>query len=92
MTVRYAYWQVDDMWLGYLEEFPEYWTQGTSIEDLQEHLKDLQIGMAVSHERFGNGKVINMEGQFPNSKATVHFESAGQKQLLLKFAKLQIVG
>jgi len=58
----------------------------------QQHLKELQIGMMVSHERFGNGKVINMEGQFPNSKATVHFESAGQKQLLLKFAKLQIVG
>lgn len=57
----------------------------------QEHLKDLQIGMIVSHERFGNGKVINMEGKFPNSKATVEFEGVGQKQLLLKFARLQIV-
>ncbi|MBI3502414.1 MAG: UvrD-helicase domain-containing protein [Bacteroidetes bacterium] len=57
----------------------------------QEHLKDLQIGMTVSHERFGNGKVVNMEGSFPNSKATVEFEEAGQKQLLLKFARLQIV-
>ena len=41
MTTRYVYWQVDDMWLGYLEEFPDYWTQGTSIEDLEEHLKDI---------------------------------------------------
>jgi DNA helicase-2/ATP-dependent DNA helicase PcrA len=57
----------------------------------QEHLKDLQIGMIVSHERFGNGKVVNMEGNFPNSKATVEFENEGQKQLLLKFARLQIV-
>ncbi len=57
----------------------------------QEHLKDLQIGMTVSHERFGSGKVTNMEGSFPNSKATVEFENEGQKQLLLKFAKLQIV-
>ena len=57
----------------------------------QEHLKDLQIGTTVSHERFGNGKVINLEGSFPNSKATVEFENEGQKQLLLKFAKLQIV-
>ncbi|MEK6615958.1 MAG: 3'-5' exonuclease, partial [Bacteroidota bacterium] len=62
-----------------------------SVNGNQEHLKNLQIGTMVSHERFGNGKVINMEGQFPNSKATVHFESAGQKQLLLKFAKLEIV-
>lgn len=29
------------MWLGYLEEFPDYWTQGVSLEDLEEHLKDL---------------------------------------------------
>ena len=41
MTVRYVHWQEDNMWLGYVEEFPDYWTQGTSLEDLQEHLKDL---------------------------------------------------
>jgi len=58
----------------------------------QQHLKDLQIGMTVAHDRFGNGKVINIEGIFPNSKATVEFETEGQKQLLLKFAKLQIAG
>jgi DNA helicase II / ATP-dependent DNA helicase PcrA len=57
----------------------------------QEHLKALQVGMMVSHERFGNGKVTNIEGQFPNSKASVDFGEAGQKQLLLKFAKLEIV-
>ena len=57
----------------------------------QDHLKNLQIGMMVSHERFGNGKVTNIEGQFPNSKASVDFGEAGQKQLLLKFAKLEIV-
>lgn len=33
-----------------------------------------------------------MEGTFPNSKATVAFEQVGQKQLLIKFAKLEIVG
>ncbi len=58
----------------------------------QQHLKDLQVGMMVLHERFGNGKVTNLEGVFPNSKATVEFDTEGQKQLLLKFAKLQIVG
>ena len=41
MTTRYVYWQEDDMWLGHLEEFPDYWTQGVSLEDLREHLKDL---------------------------------------------------
>ena len=41
MTIRYVYWQEDDMWLGYLEKFPDYWTQGESLDDFQEHLKDL---------------------------------------------------
>lgn len=56
-----------------------------------ESLRDLQVGMEVLHDRFGNGKVIAMEGVFPNNKATVFFEEAGQKQLLIKFAKLRIV-
>jgi predicted RNase H-like HicB family nuclease len=38
---RYVYWQDGNFWLGYLEEFPDYMTQGESLEDLQEHLRDL---------------------------------------------------
>ena len=34
------------MWLGYLEEFPDYWTQGASLKDLQKHLKDLYHDLA----------------------------------------------
>jgi DNA helicase-2/ATP-dependent DNA helicase PcrA len=55
------------------------------------HLKDLQVGNMVKHERFGTGKVMTLEGAFPNTKATVEFDAAGQKQLLLKFAKLEIL-
>jgi len=50
-----------------------------------------QSGMRVEHERFGEGKILKMEGSVPNRKATVFFEHAGQKQLLLKFAKLRIL-
>jgi predicted RNase H-like HicB family nuclease len=40
--VQYTYWQEKDGWfLGYLNEFPDHWTQGTSLEDLQENLRDL---------------------------------------------------
>ena len=60
--------------------------------DSQKHLQSLQAGMYVTHDRFGKGKVIQVEGVFPNAKATVEFENEGQKQLLLKFAKLQIIG
>ncbi|MCC7303186.1 MAG: UvrD-helicase domain-containing protein [Bacteroidia bacterium] len=55
------------------------------------HLKDLKPGMSVEHERFGRGKVLKLEGDFPNSKATVLFENNGEKQLILKFARLTIV-
>jgi predicted RNase H-like HicB family nuclease len=35
--IKFIYWQEDDMWLGYLQDYPDYWTQGTSLGDLQEH-------------------------------------------------------
>jgi predicted RNase H-like HicB family nuclease len=39
--LRYIYWQEGVFWLGYLEEFPDYLTQGTSFDDLKEHLRDV---------------------------------------------------
>ncbi|WP_073406643.1 ATP-dependent helicase [Mucilaginibacter sp. OK098] len=52
---------------------------------------NLQVGMEVEHERFGFGKVLTLEGNKPDVKATIFFKEIGQKQLLLKFAKLRIV-
>ncbi len=52
---------------------------------------NLQVGMEVEHERFGFGKVLQIEGNKPDIKATIFFKELGQKQLLLKFAKLRIV-
>lgn len=54
-------------------------------------LKELKTGQTVKHEKFGNGKILQIEGQGPNKKATVFFSGIGQKQLLLKFAKLKII-
>jgi DNA helicase II / ATP-dependent DNA helicase PcrA len=54
-------------------------------------IEEIQTGMEVIHERFGKGKVVNLEGVGPNRKATVFFPAIGQKQLLLRFAKLRIV-
>ena len=51
----------------------------------------LQVGMEVEHERFGMGKVLQLEGEQANQKATVFFAEVGQKQLLLKYAKLKIL-
>jgi hypothetical protein len=45
-TVKYVFWQDDAFWSGYLEEFPDYWTQGETLDDLIEHLKDLYVDMS----------------------------------------------
>ena len=52
----------------------------------------LQVGMQVEHIKFGKGKILQIEGSTANKKAIVFFQSVGQKQLLLKFAKLKIIG
>lgn len=51
----------------------------------------IDTGMRVEHLRFGKGEVTNMEGADPNRKATIIFDNVGEKQLLLKFAKLRIL-
>jgi DNA helicase-2/ATP-dependent DNA helicase PcrA len=51
----------------------------------------IEEGMRVEHLRFGKGKVLKIEGQEPNKKASIHFDQVGEKQLLLKFAKLRIL-
>ena len=40
-NTSYVYWQDGDMWLGYLEDYPDYSTQGESLNDLEDHLRDL---------------------------------------------------
>jgi predicted RNase H-like HicB family nuclease len=39
--IKFGYYQENDMWVGWLEEFPDYRTQGTSLDELKENLKDL---------------------------------------------------
>jgi DNA helicase-2/ATP-dependent DNA helicase PcrA len=56
-----------------------------------DELSHLMAGMTVEHERFGKGKVLSIEGEGSNRKATIFFQLVGQKQLLLKFAKLNIL-
>jgi len=40
-TLKYVYWQDGDMWLGHLDEFPDYMSQAETLEELQENLKDI---------------------------------------------------
>ncbi|CAM3692920.1 ATP-dependent helicase [Flavobacterium chungbukense] len=52
----------------------------------------LTVGNIVMHERFGKGEVINLEGVGADKKAEIKFEVGGIKKLLLRFAKLDVVG
>ncbi|MCX6301318.1 MAG: UvrD-helicase domain-containing protein [Bacteroidia bacterium] len=46
-------------------------------------------GDTVQHERFGNGIIVSIEGEPPNTTASVEFQNNGRKKLLLRFAKLK---
>lgn len=52
----------------------------------------IKPGVTVRHERFGKGTVMNLEGEPPNTKAFIDFGEKGKRQLLLKFAKLNVLG
>ena len=48
-TVKIVYWQEEDFWIGYLQDYPDYMTQGATLEELKEHLKDLYHEIAGGH-------------------------------------------
>jgi predicted RNase H-like HicB family nuclease len=52
-TIRYIYWKEEDMWLGYIEDYPDYMTQGESINELEENLNDI-------YKELTGGKIPNV--------------------------------
>jgi DNA helicase-2/ATP-dependent DNA helicase PcrA len=76
--------------------FPRYPRElsGTKLVD-EASVHSTSVGIAVGkhiiHNRFGRGEVLRVEGTGDNTKATVQFENVGTKQLLLKFAKFEVV-
>ena len=38
---KYVYWEDESVWLGYLSEYPDYMTQGDTLDELKENLKDI---------------------------------------------------
>ena len=64
---------------------------GSSASSASSAAGSLSEGCRIEHQRFGIGKVLKIEGTGENTKATVEFQNAGTKQLLLKFAKFTIL-
>ena len=58
--VKFIYWQDGSYWLGYIEEYPDYMTQGKSMEELQENLKDIYKEL--------------VSGSIPNVRKTAELE------------------
>ena len=46
-VVKIVVWQEDETWIGYIQDYPDYWTQGESLDDLKEHLKDLYADLTT---------------------------------------------
>ena len=55
-TVKFVYWEEDGAWIGYLQDYPDYWTQGETFDDLKDHLRDLYYDL-TSGELTGIRKV-----------------------------------
>ena len=64
---------------------------GSSASKASSAAGSLSEGCRIEHQRFGIGTVLKIEGAGENTKATVEFQNAGTKQLLLKFAKFTIL-
>ena len=45
--VKIVVWQDAEKWLGYLQEYPDYWTQGDDLDDVKEHLRDLYADLSA---------------------------------------------
>ena len=64
----------------------------SSASSASASIAGIQAGQMIEHERFGLGEVVKVEGAGDNAKATIRFKNAGEKQLLLRFARFKIIG
>lgn len=70
-------------------QFDEFYQE--SFDDFNQETRSFRVGSRVTHELFGNGKILSIDGQGDMQKVSVAFEDAGVKQLLTKFANLKMM-
>jgi DNA helicase-2/ATP-dependent DNA helicase PcrA len=76
---------------SYLGTTPKNYEHKTSADFAPSDTSNLQVGQKVEHQKFGFGEVVKMEGAAHNPIATVKFEHAGEKKIMLNYAKLKII-
>jgi len=67
-------------------------TSGASSDKANLFDNNLTVGNIVMHERFGKGEIVGLEGVGADKKAEIRFDVGGLKKLLLRFAKLNVIG
>ena len=65
--------------------------QGPTAPNSAAEINAIQVGMRVRHAKFGEGKVLTIEGSGNDRKATIFFDQVGQKTMMLVYAKLVII-
>ena len=72
------------------EDSSQYFSDSTpSYEDESQESISPTVGSSVSHDLFGKGRIVAIDGRGENTRAVVDFESVGRKHLMLKFAHLR---
>lgn len=74
-----------------LSSLSRFQSEHTATAPLPDGAGNLQVGNRIEHSRFGRGVVKKIEGTGLDTKATVEFDNAGQKQLLLRFARFTVL-
>ena len=74
-----------------VEKSPASYPKASASDFIPVDAEEIQAGMRVLHQKFGQGTVVKVEGVGPNKKASVDFDESGNKMLMLKFAKLSIL-
>ena len=57
----------------------------------RQQFNNITVGAKIVHQRFGHGEILRIDGEGENTKATVRFDEVGVKQLLVKFARFEVV-
>jgi predicted RNase H-like HicB family nuclease len=87
-TVKIVVWDQDGIWMGYFQEYPDYWTQGENLDDLKEHLKDLHADLPGSLSETASpdwhGEILLQRLAAPEEGQTAFIEWESAKERLGK--------
>ncbi len=72
--VNYLFWQEDEAWLGYLQEYPDYWTQGESLDDLIEHRNHFRQPLVASRP----GQPVVQATPEPSSRSRIESDTPAE--------------